>query len=210
VNDTQQPRYLLTTEAEIPMSPTAVVLLDAGPTSPVSIWDRVVQSIGSPTVLIVIADYSPAAVTPASPWESLASTIDRIEKQHTSIDRRILVGSTSGCSPVQLTIIQRSSIATDLILIDPDPLLPAGLADTAAPLILNELIHIPTTIILHGAGPRASSSHHRSAAQEREFYRFSNRREILAGRSRTCILTERPDVVVDAIASALAREINDT
>ncbi|TVR72075.1 MAG: hypothetical protein EA415_10310 [Sphaerobacteraceae bacterium] len=201
MNTNHQSSYWLAIAADLPESPETLVLLDAGSGTDPSLWNPVIDSLASSSVLIMVGQYGPGTDLHEA-TSVIVSGTNEARRNHPGLVHRILVGSQRGSHALQLAISEQTSIATHLVLIDPEPIAHVpGCADHWSITLLQERIPVPTTIILHGSTAPDSADAARRAAQESEIRSFPNRREILAGRSRTCILSERPDVVIEAIKS---------
>jgi hypothetical protein len=205
VADEHSPAFVLKFAKPPSEAPVALLLFDAGPGTDSRVWDLIVRSLDDPDILVIDIDYPDpsACISPPDVAAGIVQTLAETRSTCPSVTRTILVGSKSGCLAVQIAMSANPSTITDLVLIDPEPADLPGAGDQFAP---PEAIRIPATIILHGATSTSESSKRRLQAQEAELSRFSNHRLILAGRSSSSILSQRPDVVIYAIQRHLKNE----
>lgn len=189
----------------------AMLLIDAGHDVDLNHWNPVLHPLADSAVIHLcerISQLSPRQPDLYVEAQSITDWIQRELAGNPLLNTRILVGMTVGSLTIQMVASISPALPTRLVLIDPVPVTVArSRLDYLGMEYLSESIEVPTTVILSGTmkSPDSGTPPNSRELQEQDVRRFAIRREIIAGRSRNNILLERPDVVFDALHSALHR-----
>jgi pimeloyl-ACP methyl ester carboxylesterase len=183
------------------MGYSSAVILNAGPERNEATWDVIAEPIGKHAIVRIIQPGE-------RPLETAQDLESEVRKIHALIEAQamndcttqtfILVGVGTGNEVNLIVAAQQPELVTGLVVIDPGPNAPGAHAGSVSAPAFSTLHHdeieIPSTVIF----PSRTSPDINDSIQ-----RLTNRREIIAGRSNSDVLQERPDVVIDAILAFL-------